>query len=388
MRRVNLRLILTAVALATAGAATLPNATVEAHKAVTSQYSYNEHVFPILRDHCGACHVAGGVAPMSLLEYRNDTTGGAFAWAQAIKEMLVSEAMPPWYADPTGPAVRHGSALTSREMDIVVTWASGGAPEGDPAKQSAAPTRVPRWTLGQPDLVLQMPSPHQVPAEMTSERFETTIPTNARATQWVKAADLLPGTPSMVRRAEISVVDGPVLRVWEPGDEVAAAPEGSAFELPASAQLRLKIFYKKSWQEEKDAKSDRSTIGLYFGKVPASGHGIAAVRVGGPSGGDAASVSFSGPMTMRGRVLAIRPSLDRAYNTLEVTAVDPSARRVPLLKLHAARPEWPRRYWLEKPVAIPEGSRIEVTGTAAPPNTSAAPADPSPLEVSVDFDPQ
>ncbi len=40
---------------------------VDAHKGITSKYNYNEDVFPILNQRCGKCHVAGGVAPMSLL---------------------------------------------------------------------------------------------------------------------------------------------------------------------------------------------------------------------------------------------------------------------------------------------------------------------------------
>ena len=32
----------------------------EAHKAITSKYTYNDDVFPILRDRCASCHVTGG----------------------------------------------------------------------------------------------------------------------------------------------------------------------------------------------------------------------------------------------------------------------------------------------------------------------------------------
>ena len=36
----------------------------EAHKPITSPYTYNEHVFPILRERCGGCHFEGGPAPI------------------------------------------------------------------------------------------------------------------------------------------------------------------------------------------------------------------------------------------------------------------------------------------------------------------------------------
>ena len=71
----------------------------EAHKAITSPYTYNDHIFPIVRDRCGACHFEGGPTPMSLLTY-ND----AVPWAESMREQLIAERMPAWYADPTGPA--------------------------------------------------------------------------------------------------------------------------------------------------------------------------------------------------------------------------------------------------------------------------------------------
>jgi len=95
--------------VAVTGALLLAITGVEAHKAVTSKYTYNDDVFPILRDKCGSCHTDGGSAPMSLLTYNEN--GGAVAWAESIREMLIAEAMPPWYADPTGPP-REESALS------------------------------------------------------------------------------------------------------------------------------------------------------------------------------------------------------------------------------------------------------------------------------------
>src|ERR1700749_2677782 len=100
MARANLKLLLFA---APAAGVVVPPAgtTIAAHRAVTSKYTYNEDVSPILRDKCGRCHTDGGPAPMSLLTYNeNGGSGGAGAWAESMLEMLTAEAMPPWYADP------------------------------------------------------------------------------------------------------------------------------------------------------------------------------------------------------------------------------------------------------------------------------------------------
>jgi hypothetical protein len=72
-----------------------------------------------------------------------------------------------------------------------------------------------------------------------------------------------------------------------------------------------------------------------------------------------------------------------------VDAVAASGRRVPLLKLRGVRPEWPRRYWLNDPVELPAGTKIEVKLVAGDPNSGPliAPVK-SPLQISLDFVPQ
>src|SRR5712691_1479437 len=168
--------LLVAMVAGILGVGFVGSASVQAHKPVTSPYTYNEHIFPILREHCGRCHVEGGVAPMSLLRYQ-DPSGGAFAWAQAIGEVLVSQAMPPWYADPTGPSVTPAHTLTSRELDMIVTWAAGGAPEGDPSRRPAPVAAHVEWSLGKPDLILALPA-HRVEARTPEDTFDITLPTN------------------------------------------------------------------------------------------------------------------------------------------------------------------------------------------------------------------
>jgi hypothetical protein len=311
---------------------------------------------------------------MTFLSYR-DESGGALAWAQAIREMLVSQAMPPYFTDPTGPAVHGARAMSAHDLDVVVTWASGGAPEGDPAKRPtiAEPQRR-TWPHGQPDLVLRMPTPHEVGEKVAQETLTFTIPSGVTSAKWVKAVDLLPGTPDMVREARIGIVDGPVLRVWEPGEDVAETPRGTAFQLSPGASIRLDIFYKKSWRDEQQAKTDQSSVGLYFTDRPSGGRGIEALALDGPKNADDRPISFTHDVTAPARVLAIRPELDRPYGSLAIMAVETSGRRVPLLKLHRPRREWPRQYWLIEPIDLTAGTRIEVTADPMPASDTASPS--------------
>jgi hypothetical protein len=270
---------------------------------------------------------------------------------------------------------------------MIVTWAAGGAPEGDASRRPAPVTAHAQWTLGKPDLVVAMPA-HRVDARTPQETVDITVPTDLAVATWVRAADLLPGTPTMVRRAEIAVVNGPVLSIWEPGDDPMAAPSGAAFLVPAAATLRVRIFYKKSWREEQEEKTDRSSIGLYFTDAPRPVAGIDQLIMNAPVEPPGDPLTFRMQMAAPGRVLAVRPQLDRTYVSVQVAALTPSGRLVPLLKLHAARPDWPRRYWLRQPVELPAGTTIEVTATAGDENGSAGQRVVSPLQVALDIVPR
>jgi hypothetical protein len=66
----------------------------------------------------------------------------------------------------------------------------------------------------------------------------------------------------------------------------------------------------------------------------------------------------------------------------------PSGGRVPILRLHRPRPEWPRRYWLALPVDLPAGSRVELAATAAARDADEPVRRPAnPLQVAFEFVP-
>lgn len=357
---------------------------VRAHKLVTSKYTYTRDVLPILRERCGRCHWKGGPAPMSLLAY-NDEAGSVVAWAESIREMLVAETMPPWYADPTGPAVRNNGQLTARELDILVTWAVGGTPEGERNHRPGETPMTVRWGLGEPDVELILQE-HALPAGKMEDVISVSLSSGLKETKWIRAADLLPGTPSIVRRATIQVDNGPILALWQPGDDPVEAPSGTAFRIAAGARLQVRIEYKKRWEDEQETLSDRSRVGLYFTEEPLSGKEIRTFIVNGSEFiRDAPSRTFGGTLPEAGRVLSVRPSLDQPYRSMQIYAVVPSGRRVPLLKLRAPRPEWSRRYWLAEPVELPTGTKIEVATSPLDSGQQPNHASSGPLQVALDI---
>ena len=365
--------------------------TTEAHKGITSKYNYNEHVFPILRERCGSCHYTGGPAPMSLVDYL-----AAVPWAESIREALIAQKMPPWYVDPLGPTVKGGHALPTKELDILLSWVVGGTPRGDektfifgdvqgvtsPSYEGPAND----WSAGAPDIKVQMPAEHSLPPGKVEDDATFTLATGIKEETWVRAVDLLPGERSMVRDAVISLENGPVLAVWGPGYQPIDAPNGTAFKLPAGAKLTLKVHYKKNWNDEQNLKTDRSTVGLYVTDAPLSGKSIDAVSLASGEGNGGGERKFGITIKSGARVVAVRPSFDQPYSSATVDAVAPSGRRVTLLRIRAAQPQWYRRYWLQEPVEIPAGTKLEVTAVPAPPDEFGIPAPKRyPLAVDVDY---
>ena len=59
------------------------------------------------------------------------------------------------------------------------------------------------------------------------------------------------------------------------------------------------------------------------------------------------------------QALALSPEQVPPNITLQVEAVRPDGSRAPMIRLNT-RPDWERRYWFERPLALPRGTRIEV----------------------------
>jgi hypothetical protein len=251
---------------------------VDAHKPITSRYTYNEDVFPIFRDRCGRCHIAGGVGPMSLVTYKD-----AFPWAESIRGELLADKMPPWHADQGLGAGRDLLTLLSpRDLDVMLVWVTGGTPQGNAAKTPPRVELENEWRLGPPDLVLQPSEPLTLAPAKQEDTIEFTVPSGLTRERAIRAVDLRPGNPAIVRDAEIrwrplssgsgatpalrtsTSVAGAALAQWGPGVDPSPFPRAKAIRLPAGALIDVRIHYKRTWTYEGVALTDRSSVGLYF----------------------------------------------------------------------------------------------------------------------------
>jgi hypothetical protein len=369
----------------------------EAHKPITSPYTYNEDVFPIVRDRCGRCHVAGGVAPMSLLTYKD-----AVPWGESIRTELIAGHMPPWSVEDAPDRFKNPQTLTARELNILLTWVSGGNPVGDTDHPPPPITSPPGWRLGTPDLVLPLPSEFTLAADASEQTHEFTLATGAKETRFVRAVDLLPGTAAVVRSATIVVrSDAPrdsgpegtaperVLAMWVPGDEPVPLDAGGGFRLPAGAELTVRVHYKKTWEYERVAMTDRSKVGIYYADRPGAELRALPLAPDHPGAEHASrQLTFSRVIEEDLQALALYPDSRLANVGLRVEAVRPDGSRVELIRFHP-QPDWARRYWFARPIALPRGTRLEAVATfdpeLLPPGASPArPVDGSTLRLTLD----
>src|SRR3954469_2749048 len=121
--------------------------------------TFSKDVAPILFQNCTGCHRSGEIGPMPLVSF-ND----ARPWAKSIATRVANGTMPPWHADPAHGEFLNDRSLKPSDRETIVKWASGGAPEGNPADLPAAPKYVDGWQMGKPDAVFTMQEDYPISA--------------------------------------------------------------------------------------------------------------------------------------------------------------------------------------------------------------------------------
>ncbi len=127
---------------------------------------------------------------MSLITYKD-----ARPWAKAMKVAVVTQKMPPWFAEFGHFA--NDRTLSPADINTLVTWANNGAPEGD-AKDAPPPLTFPEGWQIKPDMIIEMPKPFHVKATGTINYQNIKVHVNFPEDMWVVAAEMRAGNPKVV----------------------------------------------------------------------------------------------------------------------------------------------------------------------------------------------
>src|SRR5581483_8492339 len=113
---------------------------------------------------------------------------------------------------------------------------------------------------------------------------------------------------------------------------------------------------------EGQALTDRSTVGVYFDAAREAQELLALPLASPTPPADASNRTFTFARNVDSDVvaLALRPDDLPPNIVVQVESVLADGTRTPLIRWNT-RADWARRYWFEKPITLPRGSRIEVT---------------------------
>jgi hypothetical protein len=104
-----------------------------AHDVIMTQVTFDREIVRLFDTHCISCHHEGGMA-FSLATYKE-----ARPWAKAIGEEVLERRMPPWGAVKGFGDFRNDQGLTAEQLELIVDWEEGGAPEGEEKNLPAQP---------------------------------------------------------------------------------------------------------------------------------------------------------------------------------------------------------------------------------------------------------
>jgi hypothetical protein len=345
--------------------------------------TFNKEVLPILQKRCQECHRPGEAVPMALIGYQESRP-----WAKAIKQAVLSKKMPPWFADPNYGHFSNDRSLSQAEIDTLIAWVDAGAPEGN-AKDAPAPRQfVEGWSIGKPDLVLEMPNAFDVPSKGVIEYQYVIIPTGLKEDKWIMAAEVRPGDKSVMHHVITSIrepgskwmVDQePGIAFVPPkgtrgGEQLAgglsgyvpgqALPPGDfprrATLLKAGSDIVLQLHYTTNGKPT----TDKTKVGIIFAKEPPSarlmGGNSAAMRFSIPPGDPDFHVEASSTLQYDCDLVSMMPHAHLRGKAFEYRIVRPDGETETVLKVPKYDFNWQLTYYLAKPMHLTKGTKVQV----------------------------
>jgi mono/diheme cytochrome c family protein len=358
--------------------------------------TFYKDILPLFQKHCQSCHRPGEIGPMPLLTYEETRP-----WAKAIKSAVASRKMPPWFADPAFGHFMDDRRLSTGDLNRIVAWVDAGAPAGDAKDQPRAMEWREGWNI-RPDEVFQVPEAYKVPAAGTLAYVYLVIPTGFVRDTWVTAAELRPSNRSVVHHI-IAVVRPPgsqwmkqakplVPYVPKPEDQDGEPTAGDPLSTPVDVSYELLAAYSPGMQPQrfdidhsaklvpagsdivlqihytpngKTAVEDQPRLGLTLAKKAPEKRFMSAVAnawhwaipPGDPNYEAKGSLTFGEPVEL----VFIQPHMHLRGKDMTVRLVYPGGKTETLLSVPHYDFNWQVVYYLEKPLKLPMGTKVEVT---------------------------
>lgn len=219
-------------------------------------------VGPLVRTHCTGCHVAGGIAPFSLVE-RADVA----AHGDEILVAVEGNVMPPFSAEEASDCTpTHGwtddPRLSLRDKARLRQWIEGGMPDGEPRDLPSPPS-----TAFTGNLTVAPPAAFHASGDRDQFVCYLFDPQLSRD-RWLTGLQVRPEVAELVHHATVTVVPpdqtaaaladfggigvakigctsapGAQVHTWLPGNAPLAMPDGVAVPVAKGALIGVQLHY-------------------------------------------------------------------------------------------------------------------------------------------------
>ena len=339
-----------------------------ARRAEHKNISYAKTIAPMLNDNCVSCHREGGIGPWAMSDY-NMVRG----FSLMIREVVRTQRMPPWHADPHVGEFSNDRSLSDDEIRTLVHWVEAGAPRGEGADLLAENSQSwPIWAMGEPDVIIDIP-PEDVPASGVVDYKYKMVTNPLDKDVWVKAAEIIPGDRSVLhhvitsfgeletegrRAGRLKRGTGGGLGGYVPGAEGKPFPDDTGILLPAGATIEFQMHYTPTGL----ATTDASRMGLYLYEEPPE-HKLDSMvllnpRILIPAGAPNHSEVMVRTFDQDVLVYSLLPHAHYRGKASEFVAHLPDGTQETLLSVPRYDFNWQTNYDLKEPRFLPAGTKM------------------------------
>lgn len=352
--------------------------------------TYHRDVARILRQNCVSCHREDGIAPFAL-----DDLDEVKDRAKVIRRVVNEGSMPPWFAAVDKDADKNPWAndcsLSAKDKADLIAWIdSKDRPLGDAADAPAKRRYPAEWSIGKPDLVVQLSKAYDIKADGFMPYANDIVETELKEDRWISAYEILPSERDVVHHVIVRVHEkGSEVRkadegregywaIYVPGNGACVYPEGFARKMPAGAKVSFQIHYTPNGT----AKKERLKMGLVFAKQPPSYEvrtaPLANPRLSIPPGAARHVETHSQRVPFDMPIMGFMPHMHTrgAAFKYEVTYAD--GKTETLLDIPRYDFNWQLRYDYKQPKLIPQGSTMKITAVFD--NSAGNKANPDPTK--------
>lgn len=375
------------------------------------QFTFTQHVKPIIEINCLPCHNSGSSSQVSLQNY-NDVR----AKAATIKKVVTSGYMPLWKADKNYSHFQNEKSLTDTERNTLITWLSGTMEKGKGSDKTETNANG-KSNFGKPDYTLRVSKPYTVKGDNNETYAIVKIPFEFDSAFDVRLIEFISGLPKQVHHVSIFILEQKTgyadmsagndrytfanknfdipegfnvysyLNIlpqdkyeywnllaykthWQPGMSANPYPDSTGFRMPKKGVILLDMIHYINSSKE---LVDDITINLYKHNVPVKRHFISS-----SIGISEARAEYSDSINLKPgdkKWLYAKTKLPADMSLFEISphmhligrkfisfAVTPLGDTIPLIKIDDWDMYWQETYRFNKLLKIPKGSYIYVKG--------------------------